>query len=556
MSRYNKNKNSKPKKEPIDHSQDLFEPEIDYDFYLRLLGENTEKNEPQSPDTVPETTNPNEEEIIDTSYEEEVFEENVTHQEEEETYEENEFVTPEEYYSNDEEYPESEEQAYISNEFTEDYNEYYDNNEGDNPPDEEIIQDEIPTLPDDNPPNEPSDKKKKSHSKKSSKKKKPIPLSIFIFSGLLLVIILSLLFFVYMKSSGNLNLSSEPEIDAGVSANFVAVVPTATPEPTPEPTTEPTLESTIDVSLTNLLTGELTLTEEAVDKRPVAVMVSNVSTSFPQLGISYADVIFEIPVEGNITRFMALFGDYTQVPDLCSIRSCRYYYPMLSEGFDAIYVHWGMEQTYAANTLDELDVDNLNGSYNTYDLFGRNSERLDEGYNLEHTSEFYGTQLAEALEENDYRTDLIETQQSTYFNFSEYEYSAGASTTNFTIDFGNYYSEFTYNEEDKLYYKKQNGEDQIDGTNGEQLAFKNVLILETDVDIMPNYGSGVKEIDVTGENKTGYYISNGKVQQITWSKDSADGRIILYTETGLDLYLNTGKTYIAIADPGSCDTFN
>ena len=30
-------------------------------------------------------------------------------------------------------------------------------------------------------------------------------------------------------------------------------------------------------------------------------------------GVSQADLIFEIPVEGDATRFMALYGDYTKV---------------------------------------------------------------------------------------------------------------------------------------------------------------------------------------------------------------------------------------------------
>ena len=66
-----------------------------------------------------------------------------------------------------------------------------------------------------------------------------------------------------------------------------------------------------EASELNLLTGEDTLSEEAVGKRPIAVMVNNIAPSFPQYGIAQADIIFEMPVEGNQTRFMALFGDYT-----------------------------------------------------------------------------------------------------------------------------------------------------------------------------------------------------------------------------------------------------
>lgn len=84
----------------------------------------------------------------------------------------------------------------------------------------------------------------------------------------------------------------------------------------------------------NLLTGLGDLSEEAIGKRPVAVMVNNVEKAMPQYGIGQADIIFEIPVEGDVTRFMALYGDYTKVPKICPIRSCRYYFPAISQGFE------------------------------------------------------------------------------------------------------------------------------------------------------------------------------------------------------------------------------
>ena len=80
---------------------------------------------------------------------------------------------------------------------------------------------------------------------------------------------------------------------------------TATPEATAEPTEAPNAEP----ANVNLLTGLPTLTDEAVGKRPVAVMINNVEAALPQYGISAADVIFEIPVEYDLTRPMALYGD-------------------------------------------------------------------------------------------------------------------------------------------------------------------------------------------------------------------------------------------------------
>ena len=85
-----------------------------------------------------------------------------------------------------------------------------------------------------------------------------------------------------------------------------------------EPESEPEEEvpEVVDTTLvanekTNLLTGLDTLTEGGINKRPIALSVNNISDSWPQYGISDADIIFEIPVEYNITRLMALYGDFT-----------------------------------------------------------------------------------------------------------------------------------------------------------------------------------------------------------------------------------------------------
>lgn len=127
--------------------------------------------------------------------------------------------------------------------------------------------------------------------------------------------------------------ASEPEATA-------TAAPTAKAESSAaESTAEPTEALSTEPANVNLLTGLPTLTDGAIGKRPVAVMVNNVDAALPQYGISAADLIFELPVEYDLTRLMAVYGDYTQVPDVCSVRSCRYYYPILAVGFDAVYVH-------------------------------------------------------------------------------------------------------------------------------------------------------------------------------------------------------------------------
>ena len=119
-------------------------------------------------------------------------------------------------------------------------------------------------------------------------------------------------------------------------------------------------------------------------------------------------MIYEIPVEGGITRLMAVYADYTNVPDVCSIRSCRYYYPIISYGMDAIYCHWGRDTTIADETLKRLKIDNLDGAGGANGtLFFRDEERA-KTFSSEHTGYLKGEALAEVIESFGYRTNLLE----------------------------------------------------------------------------------------------------------------------------------------------------
>lgn len=299
----------------------------------------------------------------------------------------------------------------------------------------------------------------------------------------------------------------------------------------------------------NLLTGVPDLTDGAIGKRPVAVMVNNVSYAMPQYGVGQADIIFEIPVEGDATRFMALYGDYTQVPQICPIRSCRYYFPALSQGFDAFYVNWGIDDTMA-DYLEALNMDQIEGITNTGGLFGRDQDRLNQGYSLEHTGYFDGTKLVSYIESQGLRTDLNEDKKRPAFQFNGLEEQLkpeGSDCTSVQINFGAQSSQFTYDAENKVYLKQINGDAQVDGKTGEQLAFTNVFVLETDISVRDSVGH--KEIDWDGgTDSVGYYVSNGGVQKITWSKDynNESSYLRFYDESGQEISINRGKSYIAL----------
>lgn len=340
----------------------------------------------------------------------------------------------------------------------------------------------------------------------------------------------------------------EPEESSEVS---VQATPTPTPKPTPEPPKVPADGLAVVTEKTNRITGEDTLTKEAYGKRSVSVMINNALDCLPQYGIGAADLIYEIPVEGDVTRLMCVFGDYTKIPDLCSIRSCRYYYPLLAAGMDSVYIHWGLDKTVAADTLYSLGIDNIDGNNGTYGLFDRDQDRINSGYNLEHTSRLHGPDIPKAFADNDVRLELGEDYQDTVFKFNyEDVVPAGTDCKSCELDFSSeYYSTFEYDESSKTYLKGFSGNDHIDSADDSQLEFTNLIVLETSIGVMDDVGR--RSVDLDADNYTGYYISKGKMQNITWSKDGDFSPVRIYDEKGEELPINKGKTYIAICNSGT-----
>jgi hypothetical protein len=344
--------------------------------------------------------------------------------------------------------------------------------------------------------------------------------------------------------------ASEPEATATAAPTAEAESSAAesTAEPAEAPSTEP--------ANVNLLTGLPTLTDGAIGKRPVAVMVNNVDAALPQYGISAADLIFELPVEYDLTRLMAVYGDYTQIPEVCSIRSCRYYYPILAVGFDAIYVNWGMNESVARPTVNSMDIDQYDGDeYGLGDCFGRDKARYESGYAWEHTGVFHGPNFPSVLEKDKVRTDLKEDKTGTAFNFVEMDKNAapnGEDAQKVRVDFGANYSVFTYDEENHEYLKNFKDSPHMDGISKEQLKFENVIVLETEIKPYPG-DEVIKYVDWEGgENAKGYYISEGKMVPITWSKAGMYDPLKFFDANGNELQLNRGKSYIAFTYAGNC----
>ena len=79
------------------------------------------------------------------------------------------------------------------------------------------------------------------------------------------------------------------------------------------------------------------------EQRPIAVMVPNDSSALPHYSLSKADILYECPVEGKMSRLMAVFKylDNEERKRIGNVRSSRDYFVYWAFEWDAIYFHFG-----------------------------------------------------------------------------------------------------------------------------------------------------------------------------------------------------------------------
>src|SRR5574344_1207109 len=107
-------------------------------------------------------------------------------------------------------------------------------------------------------------------------------------------------------------------------------------------------------------TPKITIINPDSDSRSYAVMINNHPTARAHhAGLQDAYFMYEMIVEGGMTRYLAVFKDQNTAK-IGSVRSSRPYYLDYALENDAIYVHWGWSPQ-AESDISTLGINNING---------------------------------------------------------------------------------------------------------------------------------------------------------------------------------------------------
>ena len=256
----------------------------------------------------------------------------------------------------------------------------------------------------------------------------------------------------------------------------------------------------------------LQIVDEESNTRPIAVMINNHPSARPyQSGLQDAYLVYELLVEGGITRMMAVFKDQN-TSRIGPVRSARHTYLDYSFENDAVYTHFGWSNI-AESDISSMNVANINGLYSG--AFWRD-KTLNVAY--EHTAFTSMELLSNEIKRYKYRTttekELLLNYSIEDINLKEEENSS--ITNNISIKFStSNTTSYTYDTTSKKYKRFVNDVINKDYVTGKQYDFKNLILVKIN-----NYtldSAGHQEFDNIGTG-TGYYITNGYSIPITWSK--------------------------------------
>ena len=312
-----------------------------------------------------------------------------------------------------------------------------------------------------------------------------------------------------------------------------------------------------DEQVRSVYTNEMIPAAQA-SQRPIAIMMPTDKKAQPSYGIGNAKVLYGIMEEGEISRQMAIIDDWQGLSRIGNIRSCRDYYISIATEWDPILVHFG-GVFYMADRITAPDINNLSGT----NEYGTGGDRPGSGYffrttdrKAPHNAYINGEGITNACNALGYSLSTRpEYYNTNHFRFAEgvnsLEQYPGAIPGN-VIDLSNIFtytkSYFTYNPETGLYAKNIHGGPQTDGLTGAQLTFANVIIQNTKWSKRDAKGYlAFQTIDSTGD---GYYFTRGRGIHITWKKTSDYSPTRYYDDNGNEIQLNTGKTYIGVAQEG------
>ncbi len=276
----------------------------------------------------------------------------------------------------------------------------------------------------------------------------------------------------------------------------------------------------------------------------VGVMIENHIDARPQAGLVDASVVYEAPVEANITRFFALYPLTTAVSKVGPVRSARpYYLDWFAEYDTAMYLHVGGSPDALAK-IDAFELFAINEMTRGW-YFWRSDERL-----APHNT--YTSQTLWKKAWNDYAGE----KQPPVYDSWVFTTSTSACAVNcvdrVTVSFAApaYEAEWRYTSSTGQYERYQSGRAHRD-EDGRAIVADTVIVEYTNVTVLDEIGR--RGVATTGSGSAKIF-RDGYMIEGSWEKRGRSGRTQWFDNDGNEIPLRPGKIWIEVVGGGNTVT--
>lgn len=295
------------------------------------------------------------------------------------------------------------------------------------------------------------------------------------------------------------------------------------------------------VEYTSPLDGEKVDSEEETKVRVVGIMIDNHPDAWPQSGVSAAKIVYEVLVEGGLTRYFAIFDSRQTVPEVGPVRSARIYFlDWIQEYGNGLYVHSGGSPAALAAIKPRKVFDANEFFWGEY--FWRATDHF-APHNLYISSDNW----QKMLEERGNTTSIFASDKA--WKFSQSVGVTLADSGQLKIAFNLYYKVAWDYDKDKLQYRRSiNGEIEKD-KDGSQVWARNIVVQFTNVEDIRNDDKGRQEIQTIGGGDA-IFLKKGSVVYGTWKKENIKSRTRFYDQNGDEVVFAPGNTWVEVLPKG------
>ncbi len=311
----------------------------------------------------------------------------------------------------------------------------------------------------------------------------------------------------------------------------------------------------------NPLTGETVSDPSLLDRRPLAIKISNYPACVrPQSGLSLADLVFEHYAEGGTTRFTAIFYSHN-APKVGSIRSARLIDLELPAMYRALFAFSGasdgvLKKLEAADFKDWIISPEFEPGHDAFYRVPKESLRGD--CQLQEHTLFTSTDLLWA----DATTKGINVRQSLPgMAFNAAPPAGGEPATTISLAYTAAYVRWKYNAEVGRYFRYADGFTHTDASTGAPITAANVVVVfahHQTTDIIEDFvgydprtkkgGNYSLEIQLWGVGPAIVY-RDGLAYQVTWIRQERFSVLgLVDAATGQLLPLKPGNTWFELVN--------